>query len=113
MPNASRFRIGIGEEGEMIVNGRQMLHVTFDEAEHTAYFLAKRGPEAEIISFQVETEFVDQVRAAAVPQAQARAFPGSPQIDDPTVTTGAYGLPKEWIDKMINASVKGSGKITK
>ena len=111
-PAASRARIKIGASGEMAVEGDQMLHVTFDDMGHAKYFAGKR-PGSEITEFSVDPKFVDEVRSSAVPQAQGRANPGAPQIDDPTVTSNAFGLPGKWIDKLKNAAIPGTGKIVK
>jgi hypothetical protein len=109
-PAASRARIGVGAGGELEVQGRAMLHVTFEDAGHTRYFLGRR-PGAEAISFEVDAAFVGQVRASAVPQAQARAFPGMPQIDDPTRTASAFGLGSSWQRQLEAAAVPGTGRI--
>lgn len=109
-PAASRARIGVGAGGELEVQGRAMLHVTFEDAGHTRYFLGRR-PGAQAISFEVDPAFVSQVRTSAVPQAQARAFPGMPQIDDPTMTASAFGLGSSWQRQLEAAAVPGTGRI--
>jgi len=109
-PKASRVRIGIGSGGEMQVQGKDMLHVTFEDAGHARYFQAKR-PGSDILSFEVDRSVVGQVRTSAVRQAQARAFPGSPQIDDPTMTASAFGLPRTWQQQLTAAAVPGTGGV--
>ena len=109
-PAASRARIGIGQGGEMEIQGNAMLHVTFEDAGHTRYFLAKR-PGASAVSFEVDQGFVNQVRSSAVRQAEARSFPGSPQIDDPTRSASAFGLPASWQKQLAQSVNTGTGRI--
>lgn len=92
-PRASRVRIQVGPRGEMQVVGDDMLFVTFDDVGRARAYVVNNRPGAEIISFEIDPVFVEQVRRAAVPQAQARAFPDAPQIADPTRTSSSYGLP--------------------
>jgi RHS repeat-associated protein len=109
-PAASRARISIGATGEMEVQGKAMLHVTFEDAGHSRYFLTRR-PGAEVVSFEVDRSLINQVRTSAVRQAQARAFPGMPQIDDPTRSASAFGLPLQWHRQLESAAVTGSGRV--
>lgn len=97
-------------EGEMTIQGKGMLHATFEDKGHIRGFLGRR-PGAEVISFEVDRSIVDQVCSSAVRQAQGRAFPGMPQIDDPPKTANAFGLPGIWHDKLRQAAVAGSGRI--
>jgi hypothetical protein len=89
-----------------------MLYVTIDDATHQVYFYGKRGS-AEIASFEIPESLAQEIRANGVPQKQGGAFPDKPQISDPTKSTGAYGLPKEYIQKLQDQAIKGTGKIEK
>jgi hypothetical protein len=94
----------------MNIQGSKMLHVTLEDAGHTRYFLARR-PGATAISFEVDQGFANQVRASAVRQAEARGYPGMPQIDDPTKSASAFGLPAPWHTQLTGAAVPGTGQI--
>jgi len=111
LPKASLTRIKIGEQGEMEVTGDEMLFVTFDDIGRARAYVAINRPGAEIISFEVDAVFVQQVRRAAVPQAQGRNYPDAPQIADPTKTSNSFGLPAKWIDLLIQAARSGTGHI--
>jgi len=112
LPAASRFRIGIGNVGQLVIKGKGMLHATLEDVGHVRTFLLqnRRGVGA-ITSFEVDASFAKQVRDQAVRQSQGRAFPGAPQIDDPTRSASAFGLPDNWFSRLKNAVVPGSGQV--
>ena len=114
-PRASKFRIMIGKMGNMVVKDKEKeaLFVTFDDVGRVKIYQAKNRPGSEIISFEVDPKFVQQVREAAVYEKDARSFPNAPIIADPTKTNGSFGLPPEWTEKLINAAKSGTGKIDK
>lgn len=112
-PKASKFRISIGEKGEMVVANkeRESLFVTFDDIGRVKVYQSKNRPGSEIISFEVDPKFVEQVRRFAVREKDVRLNPNVPIKADPTKTQSSYGLPPEWIDKLIEASRQGTGRI--
>jgi RHS repeat-associated protein len=112
MPRASHERIVIGGAGQLVIRGRGMLHATLEDAGHVRTFLLqnRRGVGA-ITSFEVDASFANQVRGQAVRQAQARLNPGAPQIDDPTRSSSAFGLPAPWQSQLSTAAVPGSGRV--
>lgn len=87
-----------------------MLFVTIDDLGRAQAFAANNRPGASIIAFDVDPAFVSQLRNAAVPQGQARNFPGAPQIADSSQTTGSFGLPSEWIQRLKDAAIRGTGR---
>ncbi len=109
-PAASRVRMIVGSKGEMLVRGRAMLHATLEDAGHARYFQARR-PGAEILSFEIDRRAAEQIRAQAVPQRWGRAFPGDPQVDDPSVTSSAFGLPRSWVNRLQAAAQAGTGQV--
>ncbi len=114
MPKASKFRISIGEAGEMVVKDKNKLFVTFDDMNRVKVFNGvNRAGKAEVISFEVKTSFVQQVRKFAVPQEKARQFPDLPQGADATKTNNSFGLPANWIEMLKESSFRGTGKIEK
>ena len=60
---------------------------------------------------QVKKEVADEIRRMAVPQAKAKEFPDRPEISDPTNSKSAYGLPENYIKKLEEGTIKGSGKV--
>lgn len=95
----------------MIVDGDEMLFVTFDDLGRAQAYVANNRSGAQIVAFDVDPSFVQQVRDNAVPQEAGRQFRGSPQIADPTRTDSSFGLPTEWINELVASSVEGSGRI--
>jgi len=55
---------------------------------------------AEIVSFEIPESLAQDIRNNAFPQSQTKNYLNSPQISDPRQSTGAYGLHKEYIDKV-------------
>ena len=91
-----------------------MLHVSFD-AEHASYFLEKRVAQnmegVHIKSFEVKSSFLGQLRADAVPQSQARLFPGRPQIVDVTTCRECYGITSDYLGALRDAIIPGTGRV--
>ncbi len=114
MPKASKFRISIGEAGEMVVKDKTNLFVTFDDMNRVKVFNGiNRAGKAEVISFEVKTSFVQQVRKFAVREKDAGKFSDLPKISDPTKTNNSFGLPANWIEMLKESSFRGTGKIEK
>ncbi|XLS30043.1 hypothetical protein ACJD0Z_04280 [Flavobacteriaceae bacterium M23B6Z8] len=78
-----------------------MLFITFDDQARAVQFMQKRGDNAELISFNVNSEFADKIRSNAVPQRLGRLFPGSPQQVDQSITNNSFGIPKEYFDDLL------------
>jgi hypothetical protein len=114
IPNASRHRILIDENGNITIIGDKMLYVTLDDIGHQVYFYNKRGgatKEVEIVSFKIPKSLAEEIKQSAVPQDLGKGNTGKPQISDETKSANAYGLPKEYIEKIQEQAIKGSGKI--
>jgi hypothetical protein len=78
------------------------------------YFYDKRGGAengAYVVSFKIPVSLLEEIKKNAVPQKQMENFPGRPQISDPRQSVSAYGLPKEYIDKLRDQAIPGSGKV--
>ncbi len=115
-PNASKHRIIVDKNGNITIKGEKMLYVTLDDLAHQIYFYEKRGGHTkgvEIVSFKIPNSLSKEIIQNSVPQKAGAKNPGSPQISDPTKSSGAYGLPSEYIKKIENQAIKGSGKVIK
>ena len=113
-PHKLSKRISVDNTGNIHIQGDTKLYVTIDDLNHTVYYFNKKGGSengATITSFKITKELADEIRKNAVPQSQARSYPTSPEISDPTKSTGAFGLPKEYIKKLEQGAVKGSAKV--
>ncbi|HEX8461577.1 MAG TPA: hypothetical protein VF623_09110, partial [Segetibacter sp.] len=90
-----------------------MLYITLNDKSHQLYFYQKRGGAgkgAEIVSFEIPQSLANEIVSNGIPQAQAKFNPSKPQISDPTKSSSAFGLPKNYIDKIRQQAIKGSGK---
>jgi RHS repeat-associated protein len=113
LPNASQHRILFDKNRNITIEGDEMLYITINDKNHQVYFYEKRGgvdKGAYIVSFQIPASLLEEIKINAVPQKQAENFPGRPQISDPSKSGSAYGLPKEYIDKLRAQAIPGSGK---
>jgi hypothetical protein len=80
---------------------------------------------AYIVSFEVDGEFVAELRQVAVSQAEGAANPDLPQFADPTKTSvgvrerlgprggesSGYGLPSNWIQRLERAARPGTARM--
>ncbi|MCH8512755.1 MAG: RHS repeat-associated core domain-containing protein [Kiritimatiellae bacterium] len=110
MPNT---RITIGEGGQVTVQGDQMLFLNFGDKQRAQAFLNQRlgqgMPGAQMKSFEVPASFLDDLRAAAVPESMAKQFPGRPILVDPTKAADQFGLRPDQIKALQEAIIQGSG----
>lgn len=111
-------RLSVDGDGNVSISGDGMLHLNMSgNIAHTEQF---RGSGGKIISFDVPTSYVNQVRSMAIGQRrpsgmsrrQWNAFSsGRPQIDDPRKGPDLYGLPSEMFPGLSGAIVPGSGRV--
>ena len=90
-----------------------MVWVNFgQEGRATQYLQTKieKGlPGAELKSFEVDSTFLERVRADAVPEQFARQNPGRPIISrDPY--PDQFGIPSTYFDDFLNSIKQGTGK---
>ena len=104
-------RITIGPAGNMEVSGDSMLFVTFDDLGRAKAYVGVNRPGANIIAFDVDPDFVEEVRAAAVRQSKGREVPDAPQRADEMLTKDSFGLPQSWILRLEEAAIPGTGRI--
>ncbi len=130
-PRASHERIVVREDGGIRIvpepgkTRQTKLYITFDDPDRARIYLRDNRPGGYIISFDVDPQFVRDVRSNAVRQAEIRAHRGTPEISDPTKTTPearrrlglrddestAYGLPEAWIERLEQAARPGTVRI--
>jgi hypothetical protein len=114
---APNTRILISETGDVIVQGRQALFLNFGSIERAEEYLAmkiqKGLPDAVIKSFEVPQGFLDALRSAGVTEAVANKSGnrGRPIVVDVTKAPDQYSLRRQWIDRLIESIIPGSGKI--
>ncbi|MFF1615239.1 Hint domain-containing protein [Amycolatopsis sp. NPDC058278] len=117
-PESQRLAIDAGGNVSLSGEGRLYLNLSGD-ASHSLQF---RGADGQVVGFDVDRAFVDRVRASALPQRMPRGFAGSrrdwnqlrstsPEIADPKVSPGLYGIPSNMFDDLRGAIVPGSGRI--
>jgi RHS repeat-associated protein len=118
-------RVLVDADGNVTITGDNMLHVNMSgDIAHSEAF---RGPESQIVAFDVPTSYVDQVRAAAIDQRRPSGMSrkqfnifssGRPQIDDPKVGPDLYGIPSnlfggDAFSGLLGAVVPGSGRVVR
>lgn len=100
--NKSKFRF-IFKNDKLTIDGKEMLHVTFDDEYRTVQFWIKRGDKAEVFVADVEVSFAEKIRIDAVPQEYGKAFPTRPQIDDITRTPNSFGIPNNYFEELLQS----------
>ena len=113
LPNASKRRFVINTQGELSIDGEDMLFVTFNDEARALQFLQKRGENAELIKLTVDKEFIEKIRNLAVDQRLGRINPGLPQQVDKSVTNNSFGIPKELFDELLQNVDQSSIQIIK
>lgn len=106
-------RFLIDNMGNVTIQGDRMLFVSFD-AKHAAYFLQKRldqGYPSVIKAFDIDSSFLQTLRADRVPQRGARRFPGRPQWVDRKLCTECYGIPSNYFEQLRRSVIQGTGRI--
>jgi RHS repeat-associated protein len=112
--NSSQQRVVIGSGGKVSIIGDDMLFVTIDDKAHSVYFYNKRGGSeggAKIVSFTIPKSLAEEIKAQAVPQEVGKAHPNRPQQVDLTKSQSAYGLPKNYIEKLRAQLIQGTGTV--
>jgi hypothetical protein len=104
-----------------IERGRSFVLEPERDASHSLQF---RGAEGQVLGFDVDSSFVDRVQELALPQRKPRGFAGSardwnqlrgtrPDIADPSVSAGLYGIPSGMFGDLMSAIVPGSGRVVR
>jgi hypothetical protein len=90
----------------------------------SAHSLQFRGGDGQVLGFDVDAAFVDQVNEQALPQRKPRGFTGSsrdwnqlrrvrPDIADPSVSPGLFGIPPNMLGDLMKSIVPGSGRVVR
>ncbi len=115
-------RLFIDEAGTvLILEPNKTLYLTFgDRARAEQYLAQKLGPgqklgplpNGRIKSFEVTKQFVDDLRAQAVTEAELHADPslkGRPLVADPGQTNDSFGVRPEQIPHLEQSIIQGTG----
>jgi filamentous hemagglutinin len=109
-------RIRVLENGYVEITDREkMLFLNFGDPDRAAEFFDARvsqGMEgATIKSFDVQFEFLEYLRGAAVPEQFSRQFPNAPLVVDVTKAADQYGLRPEQIENLLDYIIQGTGSV--
>ncbi|MFM7887131.1 MAG: hypothetical protein ACKPCM_10670, partial [Pseudanabaena sp.] len=106
-------RILVGQSGEIVVQGNNMLFLNFGQRGRAEEFLQQRlgqgFSDTVVKSFEVPKSYVDELRNSAVPERLAKQFPSSPIVVDTTKAPDQYGLRPTQLDQLRNVIIQGSG----
>ena len=111
-PKASQFRIFVNDDGSIsIPNKDDDLYVSVGD-EHANYFQGKRGPDSEIVQFDVPKWFDDFVSESKIEQGGYTKNPLNqggtvPKEVDPTTPGLSYGFPPPWIQWLEEYATNG------
>ena len=107
----SQSALGVSAAGGVKIAPR-MLYLNFGSVERALEFLAKRGPGARIVAFEVDEAWAQSLRSGAVPQEGASLVnPKTPKLVDPSDAADQLQIPPDMIPEMEKFIVPGSGKV--
>ncbi len=116
------LRLAIDSNGNVSLSGEGRLYLNMSgDVSHSLQF---RGTDGQVLGFDVDSSFVNKVRELALPQRKPRGFTGSarewnqlrrerPEISDPSVSPGLYGIPTNMLGELMGAIVPGSGRVVR
>jgi RHS repeat-associated protein len=107
----SKFRLVVTPDGNIQIRGTDMLHLNFGDAERANWWLQNRGAGSELVTFDMNDGFLNDLRELAVKQGYARDFPGFPQIDDPKFAD-QYGIPYDMFEWLLESIIPGSAQVS-
>jgi hypothetical protein len=112
---APNTRILISETGDVIVRGRTTLFLNFGSRARAEELLARRIAQGmqdpAIKSFDVPQGFLHGLREAAIVSDRSKKHPNRPLLVDQTRAPDQFGLRGEWIDRLIDDIIAGSGTV--
>jgi len=108
-------RLNISDSGDVSIIGDKELYLNFGDEQRALDFYQRRldqgMQDVSLQSFEVDSDFLDQVRQSAVPQSVGKLFPEQPQAVDVTVANDQFGFPSNWFSIIENHMMPGSGRI--
>ncbi|WP_394974040.1 DUF6443 domain-containing protein [uncultured Croceitalea sp.] len=105
LPNASKNRFIFDSNGNLSIQGDEMLFVNFNDEARAIQFLGKRGNNAELISFDINSDFAKTIKKDAIPQRLGRLNPTKPQQVDQTISNSSFGIPNNYFDDLLKSIV--------
>jgi RHS repeat-associated protein len=111
LPNASKVRFVINDAGNVSILGRDMLFVNLGQKGRALEFLAKRGENAQLISFEIKAGFAQKLRSIAVEQRLSKLFPGRPIKVDPTKAPDQFGIPSNLFNELQENIIPDSIRV--
>ncbi|WXG13181.1 RHS repeat-associated core domain-containing protein [Xenorhabdus griffiniae] len=116
-PNQSYHRIKIDEAGNPKIQNAT-LNISIGDTKHAEHFKSIRGPESEIVSFEIPKWLDNLIKENAIPQKHYKTNPlnqkgMAPKKVDPTTPGDSYELPSVWAKWLEENAIPGSGKVKK
>jgi hypothetical protein len=108
----SRELITVSPGGDVSVMSGSTIHLNFGSEERALEFLQKREVGAKIIAFEVDEQWIQSLRSAAVPEHGTRVIGGQqPRLVDVTYAHDQLEIPPSLIGELQDFIVPGSGRI--
>jgi RHS repeat-associated protein len=112
--SAANARVAIGDDGGVAISGANMLFLNIGDAARAVEFQAQRlgqGFSGTVVkSFDVSSEYTDELLGRAVPEAWSRGSGATVLQVDVTKTATSVGLRASEFEGLQSAIVPGSGK---
>jgi len=104
----------INEEGNVsMVPGEKTVWLNFGEEGRASDYFGKKIaaglPDVQLKSFEVDVKFLEEVKAAAVPEQLAKTYPGRPLISrDPA--PNQFGIRPNQFQQLLDSIIQGTGR---
>jgi hypothetical protein len=108
--DGSRSLVTIQPGGDVSLTSRTA-YFNFGSVDRALEFLAKRGPGARIVTFEVDEAWVQSLRSWAIPQRGTGFLSGQPRLVDVRFADDQLEIPPALIPEMEHFIVPGSGRI--
>lgn len=108
--SGSRTLLNVGPAGQ-ITTTPGTVYLNFGSLERALEFLAKRGPGARIVAFEVEEAWVQSLRSGTVPEGGTKFLKGQPRIVDVRFANDQMEIPESLLPEMEKFIVPDSAKV--
>lgn len=107
----SRELVSIDPATSGVTLGRSTGYYNFGSLERAHEFLAKRGPGARIVAFEVDDAWVRSLRSATIPEGGTGPLQGQPRLVDVRFAHDQFEIPPRLVPEMEQFILPGSGTV--
>lgn len=108
----SRTLIDVAANGDVAITRGQTIYLNFGSPERALEFVTQnRGTGARVVAFEVDEQWVQSLRSAAIPEFRTGPLAGrQPRLVDIRFAEDQMEIPSSLIDELVQFIVPGSGR---